>query len=243
VEEQNKVLVKDLTTIKNEMNEIKKGINVLAGKSNKTENESAKIEENNQGMSFSRNERMDLAKETFENLMNGVLEVVKVIETSNIMEPKLMESNRVKKGREEVETLLTTMMEYLKIIDDKNTKELENLIKEKELKQEKELTDNKEEDKIEEVKEKESNKDTIGAYWLTKEKSECFNTHSIFVVEIPVKEHKHPDIIEVKEMEIRNLQDFNTFEEVKDTGQTKVGSRWVVTGKEKHDGQKTKYKA
>ena len=46
-----------------------------------------------------------------------------------------------------------------------------------------------------------------------------------------------------KRDEIRNLQDYETFIEVKDEGQTKVGSRWVITNKEAHDGQKTKCKA
>ena len=33
------------------------------------------------------------------------------------------------------------------------------------------------------------------------------------------------------------------FEEIKDEGQRTIGSRWVVTTKEKHDGQKQKTKA
>jgi competence protein ComGC len=138
------------------MNEIKKGINLLAGKSNKTENEEkfAETEVKNQGMTFSRKERMDLAVETFENLMDNVLEVLKIIETPNIMEPKPTESNHVKKAREEVETLVTTVMEALKIIDDSITKELEDQIKEKKLKQEKESTKNKSNDKTEKVKQK-----------------------------------------------------------------------------------------
>ena len=37
--------------------------------------------------------------------------------------------------------------------------------------------------------------------------------------------------------------DYSTFEEVKDEGQETIGSRWVVTQKEMHDGQKTEYKA
>jgi hypothetical protein len=86
-------------------------------------------------------------------------------------------------------------------------------------------------------------KDTIGAYWLMKENSECFNPESIFVVEIPVKDHKNADIIKVKKTEIENLENFDTFEEVKDTGQIKIGRRWVVTGKEKHNRQKTQFKA
>jgi hypothetical protein len=34
------------------------------------------------------------------------------------------------------------------------------------------------------------------------------------------------------------LKVFETFEEVDDVGQKTVGSRWVITKKEKHDGQK-----
>jgi hypothetical protein len=93
-------------------------------------------------------------------------------------------------------------------------------------------------------KEREVRKDTIGAYWLTSENSKCFNeAETIFVVEVPVKYHKHPDIIKAKETEIQNLKDFDTFEEVEDIGQLKVRSRWVITGKEKHDGQKKQFKA
>ena len=39
------------------------------------------------------------------------------------------------------------------------------------------------------------------------------------------------------------MLDFDTFEEVKDEGQKTVGSRWVITRKEVHDGQKTAFKA
>ena len=42
---------------------------------------------------------------------------------------------------------------------------------------------------------------------------------------------------------MKNLQDYETFEEVKDKGQETLGSRWVITEKEKHDGQKQKCKA
>ena len=37
--------------------------------------------------------------------------------------------------------------------------------------------------------------------------------------------------------------DYNVFEEVADEGQETIGSRWVVTEKEKHDGQKLQTKA
>ena len=36
---------------------------------------------------------------------------------------------------------------------------------------------------------------------------------------------------------------YETFEEIDDEGQETIGSRWIVTEKEKHDGQKQNYKA
>ena len=42
---------------------------------------------------------------------------------------------------------------------------------------------------------------------------------------------------------IRNLKDYDTFEEVPDEGQQTIRSRWVITQKEKHDGQKQQCKA
>ena len=88
---------------------------------------------------------------------------------------------------------------------------------------------------------------------MAKEKSECFeivenrkdvrDIVTTFVVEVPVKDHKHPEIIDAKNKEVENLRDFDTFDEVVDEGQKKIGSRWVITKKESHDGQKTDYKA
>merc|ERR1712112_255644 len=57
------------------------------------------------------------------------------------------------------------------------------------------------------------------------------------------KEHGKPEVKEAKEKEIKNLEMYETFEEVEDVGQEKIGSRWIVTKKEKHDGQKQLYKA
>ena len=37
--------------------------------------------------------------------------------------------------------------------------------------------------------------------------------------------------------------DYNVFEKVEDNGQETIGSRWVVTENEKHDGQKLQTKA
>ena len=42
--------------------------------------------------------------------------------------------------------------------------------------------------------------------------------------------------------EVNNLLDYNVFEEVEDKGQETIESRWVVTAKEKHDGQKQQTK-
>ena len=62
-------------------------------------------------------------------------------------------------------------------------------------------------------------------------------------VELPTSEHWRPEVKVAKKAEVKNLQDYETFIEVKDEGQTRVGSRWVITEKEQHDGQKTKFKA
>ena len=65
----------------------------------------------------------------------------------------------------------------------------------------------------------------------------------IFTVELPTSEHWRPEVKVAKKAEVKNLQDYKTFIEVKDEGQAKVGSRWVITKKEHHYGQKTKVKA
>ena len=64
----------------------------------------------------------------------------------------------------------------------------------------------------------EKNKDTVGAYYLRAE-NECFDREeSVYVVEVPVKEHKSPEVIEAKDRELQNLKDYETFYEVEDTG-------------------------
>ena len=83
----------------------------------------------------------------------------------------------------------------------------------------------------------------MGEKYLKMEHRECFGESSVFVVELPVSEHDCPEVIETKEREIQNLQDYESFEEVTDYGQETIRSRWVITRKEKHDGQKTKFKA
>ena len=65
----------------------------------------------------------------------------------------------------------------------------------------------------------------------------------VYTVELPISEHWRPEVKLAKKAEVKNLQDYETFLEVKDQGQIKVESRWVITEKEQHDGQKTKVKA
>ena len=50
-------------------------------------------------------------------------------------------------------------------------------------------------------------------------------------------------MVQAKEKEMNNLQSFGTYEEIENEGQCFIDSRWVITEKEDHDGQKTKVKA
>ena len=70
-----------------------------------------------------------------------------------------------------------------------------------------------------------------------------FSDYAIYTVELPVSKHGTPEVKEAKMTEVNNLMDYDVFEEVKDEGQETIGSRWVVTEKEKHDGQKQQTKA
>ena len=47
---------------------------------------------------------------------------------------------------------------------------------------------------------------------------------SIYLVEVPVKDHAEPEGIDAKEKEIQNLETYETFEEVDDIGQETIGS-------------------
>jgi hypothetical protein len=84
------------------------------------------------------------------------------------------------------------------------------------------------------MEKEERRRDANGAYWITSEKSKCFDmVHSIFVIELPIKHHKLPAVVEAKEVEVNNLKLFNTYEEVDDVGQPTVGgneereARWT----------------
>ena len=63
------------------------------------------------------------------------------------------------------------------------------------------------------------------------------------MTEVPVAEHKSPEVIEAKMKELENYVKFEAFEEVEDENQPRITTRWVVTTKEDHDGMKVKTKA
>ena len=79
-------------------------------------------------------------------------------------------------------------------------------------------------------------KDIVGAKYLKRINSVSFSDLSIYTVELLVSEHVRPEVMEAKTTEINNLIDYDVFEEVEDTGQQTIGSQWVITSKEKHDG-------
>ena len=81
----------------------------------------------------------------------------------------------------------------------------------------------------------------VGAKYLNMDNS--FQDYFIFTVELPMSEHKLPEDIEAKLKEVQNLEDYEVFQEIVDDGPESIGSHWVITQKEKHEGQKTEYKA
>merc|ERR1712101_70152 len=85
--------------------------------------------------------------------------------------------------------------------------------------------------------------DKIGTKYLQVEKSVYFMDYQIYSVEVPIKDHGKPEIVAAKNKEMKNLEFYETYEEVKDEGQETIGSRWVITEKQQHDGQKQDYKA
>ena len=84
--------------------------------------------------------------------------------------------------------------------------------------------------------------DSISTFWLKMENNECYDDFAVYAVKFPIKEHKTIEVIEAKEKELQNLFNYDVFKEVEDTGQERIGSRWVITKKEKADGQKTVFK-
>ena len=82
----------------------------------------------------------------------------------------------------------------------------------------------------------------VGAKYLRLENSVSFIDSMIYTVELPVLEYKCPEVLEAKDREVRNHEDYNIFEEVVDDGQDTIVSQWVITQKDKQDGQKIEHK-
>ena len=74
------------------------------------------------------------------------------------------------------------------------------------------------------------------------ENAECYDNIAVYVVEVPVAEHKKVEVVEAKERELENFTKYGAFKEVEDNGQERISSGWVITKKEKANGQKTNYK-
>ena len=66
------------------------------------------------------------------------------------------------------------------------------------------------------------------------ERQECLDAEiTSYVVEVPLREHGSKEVIEAKQREVENLKLYEVFEEVEDEGQETIGSRWIITKKEK----------
>lgn len=87
--------------------------------------------------------------------------------------------------------------------------------------------------------------DAVSVYYLNAMENECFMKQEleVRVVELPRKEHNTPEVKEAKEKEINNLNHFKVYKEVEHKDQKYIDVRWVVTRKEKQDGEKKPMKA
>merc|ERR1712030_121308 len=92
------------------------------------------------------------------------------------------------------------------------------------------------------VERRELERDKTSTFWLQVDNTECFDDVTVYAVEVPVSEHKAPEVVEAKERELENLNKYEVFEEIEDCGQERITSRWVITKKERADGQKADYK-
>ena len=64
------------------------------------------------------------------------------------------------------------------------------------------------------------------------------NTEEACVVFIPISRHDLPEVIEAKQRELQNWDDFDVYQEVPDMGQPTISTRWVICEKDMTDGKK-----
>lgn len=105
------------------------------------------------------------------------------------------------------------------------------------------IMDEVKEHKRSELRKMDAASDAIGVQYLKMENDIDLSDIAMFTVEIPVSEHGRTEVKEAKDTEIQNLMNYEVFEEVEENGQDTIGSQWVITAKEKHDGQKKNTKA
>ena len=79
--------------------------------------------------------------------------------------------------------------------------------------------------------------DDVSMFWLKLENTECYDDVAVYTVEIPTKDQNMAEVMEAKEKELQNLFKYDVFKEIEDWGQERIASRWVITQKEKADGQ------
>ena len=84
------------------------------------------------------------------------------------------------------------------------------------------------EDGLEDVKnlldQEELQGDTVGAKYLRMVNTVSFSEMCNYTIELPASKHGTPEVKAAKMNEIRNLKDYDTFEEVQDEGQERIGS-------------------
>ena len=82
----------------------------------------------------------------------------------------------------------------------------------------------------------------VSTFRLNMENTECFDDVTVYTVEVSAAKHKKVEVIQAKEKELENLNQYGVLEEVKDVGQEYISLRWVIRKKEKADGRNMKYK-
>ena len=89
-----------------------------------------------------------------------------------------------------------------------------------------------------EMRMKQAQEENYHIYMANVDENEEETPIDIYVVEIPTRQHFREDVKAAKLKEIKNLENYDVFAKVDDNGQEAINARWVVTEKEKHDGQK-----
>ena len=67
--------------------------------------------------------------------------------------------------------------------------------------------------------------------WRRADVGEEQEEEAVMIGMIPTKEQKTPECEEAKRRELEAFQKFKVYEEVKDVGQDRLSSRWIVTDK------------